>query len=169
MSEVWKDVVGYEGLYQVSNMGRVRSLDRVIIEKRTGFKRKLKGKLLKPAIRDNGYAVVNLGRGHHRRVHHIVMDAFVGVRQEGYEVDHINRNRADNRLENLQYLTIGENHAQGSESKRKPIRQICNGKVVKVYESASEASRQMGCTPKVIQMAARGELKTSCGYVWRYV
>lgn len=167
--EVWRDVVGYEGFYQVSDLGRVRSVDRIIVEKATGIKRKLKGRLLTPAIRSNGYAVVNLGRNNHRRVHHIVMDAFVGTRKEGFEVDHINRNRADNRLENLRYITVSENHAQGNESKRKPVCQIRNGKTIRMFESASEAARNMNCSPNVIQTAARGAGKTACGYEWRYV
>lgn len=114
-SEVWKDIPGYEGTYQVSSLGRVRSLDRVVKGKChfTGelFDRRIKGQVLRPGkCCKSGHLSVVLGRGTTGRpVHELVMLAFVGVPPEGKEVCHQNGDPTDNRLENLRYDTRREN------------------------------------------------------------
>lgn len=105
-TEIWKPIPGYLN-YKVSNYGRVRSISH-----KTNDGRVISGRILTPAIRSNGYAVVNLGRGNHRRVHQLVMTAFIGDCPDGCEIDHINRNRADNRLSNLRYLDRVENRTR---------------------------------------------------------
>lgn len=105
-TEIWKPIPGYLN-YKVSNFGRVKSISH-----KTADGRRVKGHVLNPAIRDNGYAVVNLGRGNHCRVHQLVMAAFVGDCPDGCEIDHINHNRADNWLSNLRYLDRGENRTR---------------------------------------------------------
>lgn len=90
--EVWKDVVGYEGKYQVSNSGRVASVRKEII--------------LKPLI-NKGYEYLQLGRGVNKAVHRLVMESFVGA--SDLSVDHIDCQKRNNNLSNLQYVTISEN------------------------------------------------------------
>lgn len=102
--ERWLDILDYEGYYQVSNAGRVRSLDRII----NG--RKFTGKLIKP-LNKRGYMQVNLKKAGTSRfiaVHRLVLQAFIGPSK--LTVNHKNGVKADNRLENLEYCTIGENH-----------------------------------------------------------
>ena len=96
--EIWKDVPGHEGLYQVSNLGRVKSL-------RFG-----KERILKPTPDKDGYYQVDLwkgGEGKTNKIHRLVMLAFVG--ESDLEVNHINGIKTDNRLENLEYCTPSEN------------------------------------------------------------
>lgn len=99
MSEIWKDIPGYSG-YQASNQGRLRSLNY----KRTGTV-----KVLKPAD-DKGYQKTMLkrdidGKIHSIRVHSMVMLAFKGERPDDMEIDHVNGDKADNKLDNLEYVS----------------------------------------------------------------
>lgn len=106
MEEIWKDVVGYEGLYQVSNLGRVRSLDRIINH------RKLKGKILSQAYDTKGYLFVNLSKNNvakPKRVHRLIANAFIEKINGKDYIDHINGIRDDNRIENLRWCTHQEN------------------------------------------------------------
>ena len=109
--ELWKTIKGYEGIYQVSNNGQVRSLNRTITDCR-GRKQIIKEKILKPENVDDGYERVSLCRNggqKHHRVATLVYEAFNGPIPKGLEIDHINGNNRDNRLENLRVCTHKEN------------------------------------------------------------
>ena len=112
MEEIFKDVPNYEGLYQVSNLGNVKSLN---------YKRTKKEKLLKPEIMNRGYFRVQL-KGKRFFVHQLVAMAFLGHKPSGYDfvINHINFNRLDNRLENLEIVTQRENinHRQKNHSSK---------------------------------------------------
>jgi hypothetical protein len=105
MQEIWKSIVGFEGLYEVSNFGQVRSLDRTLAHGR------FKGKPLK--LRDNslGYYCVVLcdGKEHNKRVHQLVAEAFIGPRPEGLVVNHKDSNPKNNCVDNLEYITPQQN------------------------------------------------------------
>ena len=111
----WKDVVGFEGSYQVSDHGRVRSLARRVRVRNGGLR--LSPRKIKTLTKNRGgYWTVRLsvqGRSFLFLVHRLVLRAFVGRCPEGYVVDHLNSVRHDNRLENLRYLTVEKNSAQG--------------------------------------------------------
>ena len=111
MTEEWRPVVGYEGTYEVSNQGRVRSVDR-IVEFADGHSRRYRGRVIKQSVNGGGYPVLGLwrgGRGEGARVHRLVLAAFVGPCPEGEEVRHRNRIKTDVRLANLEYGTRAEN------------------------------------------------------------
>ena len=108
MIEEWKDIPGYKGYYQVSNLGQVRSLDREIPHKKYGTQKR-KGKILSNRKSNNGYYHVMLINKNHR-VNKLVYETFVGKVKEGNVVDHINNNeRQNNSLQNLQEITHREN------------------------------------------------------------
>jgi hypothetical protein len=110
--ETWKPVVGFEGLYEVSDRGRVRSLDRVypqLSRKGKGHKHTHKGRILRPAPASHGYLTVVLGRGNTRTVHSLVAEAFIGPCPEGQEILHKDQTRLNSRLSNLRYGTRTEN------------------------------------------------------------
>lgn len=108
LNEEWRDCVGYEGLYQVSSLGRVRSMDRWIAYG-DGRKRFYKGRVLKPSLNRDGYPVVNLGLGKSVRVHCIVAGAFIGDRPKGLDINHVDGCKANNHVSNLEYATRGQN------------------------------------------------------------
>ena len=111
MQEEWRDVVGYEGMYQVSNLGRVKGLNRVLKTK-DGRMRPYKEKIKKLTIGNHGYPITNLGLSDLHCVHRLVAMAFLGSDNPHLHVDHINSIRHDNRVENLQWVTQQQNNAK---------------------------------------------------------
>ena len=112
-TEVWKDVLGYEGIYQVSNLGNVKSLER-IVPRENGGDFIVREKFLKVAIDNVGYYKLCLYKEAKRknmRIHVLVAQAFLGHVPDGYKivVDHINNNPLDNRIENLQLISQRQN------------------------------------------------------------
>jgi hypothetical protein len=116
---IWKDIPGYEGLYQVSSDGKVRSLDREQPHSRYGTQ-KLKGKELYQSVTEQGYHYVKLCKGNNQKTHRVnvlVYESFIGKRKDGYVVDHIeNDRRFDNSLDNLQLITQRENILKDSKT-----------------------------------------------------
>ena len=109
--ELWKDISGFEGRYQASNKGRVKSLNRTITDCR-GRRQIIKEKILKPENVDDGYERVSLcrnGKKKHYRVATLVYESFFGPIPEGLEIDHINGIRTDNHLENLRAVNHKDN------------------------------------------------------------
>lgn len=110
---MWRPVPGFEGWYEASDLGRVRSVERLVVDSH-GRRRLYPSKVLTPKVRKNGYLEVPLrrnGSAKHKRVHQLVMLAFVGECPEGMEVRHADRNRSNCRLDNLSYGTHLENMA----------------------------------------------------------
>lgn len=104
-NEIWVDIPMYTNVYQVSNLGRVKSLDRIIENKKNQIQR-YKGRLISPRLSSKGYYQVSLSENNKTSmfsVHRLVMLGFKGYSE--LPVDHINRKTTDNRLENLRYLT----------------------------------------------------------------
>ena len=177
MNEIWKDIEGYEGRYQVSNLGRVRSVDhqRVVVPKNTVCI--LKGKILKATKSSNGYMGVSLCNGSRRStasVHRLVAKAFVSGYFDGAQVNHIDENKANNLADNLEWVTPSENNLHGShtvriaQSKFKQISQYTkDGQFVKTYPSITEACRATGATPTFISRVVGTQYKAK-GYLWRF-
>jgi hypothetical protein len=117
VAEIWKPILDHDG-YEVSNLGRVRSLDRFINcpPSVLGPSRRLRrGRILKLSMSGNGYLHVSLGRSFNVDVHTLVLRAFVGPPPDGFEGDHRNTVRRNNRLTNLRYWPIGKNRSEGAK------------------------------------------------------
>lgn len=111
IDEEWRPVVGYEGYYEVSDQGRVRSLDRAIT-RQDGTSMRCRGKILKQHLDDSGRFQLGLtrdGHGQTRRVHGLVLEAFVGPRPDGMEACHSDGNCRNNHVSNLRWGTHAEN------------------------------------------------------------
>ena len=175
MKEIWKDIPGYEGLYQVSNIGRVKSLDRTVNHSKFGVVRRT-GKLLALCVNSKGYIVVILYKGAKRMpcfVHRLVATAFLGE-HEGMEVNHIDCDRANNRTDNLEWVTHLQNmHHNGLQERvQKTLRKkpVCaydvSGHLVHSFESVHEAGRN-GFNDTAISAVINRRRKTHGGYVWK--
>lgn len=116
--EIWKDIKNFEGLYQVSNLGRVKSLDRVVIYK-NGRKRLFKGKVKNNIFnKKRGYYYITLSKQTKKftfSIHKLVADNFLGYK-EGKVVDHIDNDRTNNNLSNLRFITQRENLSKREDS-----------------------------------------------------
>lgn len=111
MVERWLPIRGFEGRYEVSDQGRVRSLDHFVRIVRHGVEgeRLVRGRVLKPGPNGSGHVTVALGKGNSRQVHQLVLETFVGPCPTGQESLHRNHVPNDNQLGNLFYGTRGEN------------------------------------------------------------
>ena len=193
--EIWKDIQGYDGLYQVSNLGKIRSLDRVTRN----------GKSIKGIDRSiyvnkrNGYSYINLskdGKSKNVLLHRIVATAFI-ENPFGYEtVNHKNENKQDNRVENLEWMTLPDNLRYGTHveraTKNKPDMSgnkhhnyglrgakahTHKGKVIGTnklnpditveFDTAATASRVLGVSSGQLCDAINGKTKSCGGYYWR--
>lgn len=182
-NRIWKDVVGYEGLYKVSNTGEVKSLPRI---KRTPTTTYLtKERLLTPIHSKGGYFRVILtknGKGRQVFLHRIVAEAFIGVRKN-MTVNHKDENKSNNNADNLEYLTRAENVRYGTGVERSararkenpynaiPVNQyMINGSFVARYTSARQAIEKNGwngCGSDVLDCCRR-KGNTARGFVWRF-
>lgn len=127
--EEWREIPGYAGLYEASNLGRIRSVDRVTIGA-DGIRRKYKGKILKVWTDGDGYRKTKLSRNGERisyYVHRLAWIAFAGPIPEGFHVDHIDNDPANNRIGNLQALTPKENAARKKLFGTSPADMVANG------------------------------------------
>ena len=182
MSEEWRDVVDYEGRYQVSSLGRVKSLERTIIKK-DGRKHTVKERILKPGMGRCGYLSVVLcagGKPKTLNVHRLVCEAFHENTDNKPQVNHINEIKTDNRACNLEWTTARENSNFGTRNERmakgiakalsKPLGQYTrDGELVKIWPSAIEVQRQVGFSQGNISQVANGKRKQAYGCIWKYV
>ena len=195
MEEIWKDIPGFEGIYQASSLGNVRSLNygkNCCHPKGYGIRNIL------PIFNNMGYLYVNLYKGHktpRKRflVHRLVAITFIENPDKKPFVDHINTIPTDNRVENLRWVTAKENsnnhrtliHLKGGcknncapewalqhahEAAKKPVQMIDlkNGSVIRTFKSISDACRKTDILVQSICRVLKGKGKSAGGYGWRY-
>lgn len=170
MTEVWKDIKNYEGLYQISNLGRVKSFPR----KGTQTKEE---RILKYKYDKKGYCCVSLHNKKPKpfKVHRLVAMAFIENKEGKVQVNHIDGDKKNNRVDNLEWCTNGENqkHAykiglQKSTRKKKIKQYDLNNNFIKMWESITQASKELNIKRENISACCRGKQKTTCGYIWIY-
>lgn len=188
MIEEWRDIKNYEGVYQISSLGRIKSLDRYVDDK--GHKRFVKGKMLKPSKHKNNYEYVVLYDRKHRMIHRLVAETFIDNIDNKRTVNHINGDKSDNRVINLEWCTHKENinkawdlglykisdlqrqkgKERGKNNCKKIIQMDLQNNVIKVWDSLTEASKTLNISLGTIGNCARGltSYKTAGGYKWRY-
>lgn len=187
MTEIWKDVIGFEGMYQVSDLGNVKSLggaDRLHVSKR-GIRKiiKTKPKQMTPCVQNLGYTSVTFHKdGKHSvcRVHRLVAIAFIPREDGKNDVNHKNGIKSDNRLSNLEWNTRQENiihsykmglstqHKLGDKDpRRKAVMQYdLLGNLIKEFSGRHEAARQTGLIQSGISACALGKSKSYGGFKW---
>lgn len=181
MTEQWKPIEGYESIYQVSNMGRVRRLAGVASNGRP-----LKAQIIKPILQHSGYCHVGLWRNgvcDQRRVHRLVAEAFIPNPKNKATVNHLNEDKQDNRACNLEWATVGENTRHGScierrtanrrpdaPNKRKAVIGTDKDGIEHVFDSIANASQYVGVSRNDghITACCKGNQRTAYGYTWRY-
>ena len=154
-AEEWRDIPGYEGRYQVSNLGRVRSVGHYV-------QRWIEGRVLRPRIRKKGYPVVTISGEGPKDVHQLVALAFLGAKEEGQQVRHLNGNKLDPRADNLAYGTQSDNERDKflyAEKRNKltthDVREI-RFRVNVLEESVSYVASDYGVTAETIRQVAKG-------------
>lgn len=179
--EIWKDIKGYEGLYQVSSEGRVKSLERKTQHR--GRLITIKERLLKQSLDTKGYLMAHLyknGIDNTLKVHRLVAEAFIDNPDNLPQVNHKSEDKTLNSVENLEWCDTKYNINYGTHNERvaksltngitsKPIIQYdLDGNFIQEYPSMHEAARCLGLKQGGISMCCRGIAKTAYGFIWKY-
>lgn len=187
--EIWKDIPGYEGYYQISNLGRVRSVKRKIKYSNEIF-HSYDGKILKNKLGKQGYFYIKLcihKKYKNIKIHNLISNAFIPNIENKPEINHKNGIRTDNRIENLEWCTRSENilHAYrvlnrtknkpllGKKGENHPISKKINklmisGEFIEAYDSIREASIKTNTNKSCISAVCKKRQLTANGYKWEY-
>ena len=176
--ELWKDVKDYEGLYQVSTLGRVRSLDKYVNTKNRNVDKVLKrGKILKPTYNQDGYLTVSLykdGKGTRFLVHRLVAEAFISNPLNLPVINHKDEVKDNNHPYNLEWCTDEYNKNYGTAIKRsaekrskKVYQYDLQGNLINVWASTMDCDRN-GYDHRTISACCLGKLKTHQNFIWSY-
>lgn len=186
--EIWKDIEEFKGYYQVSNLGRIRSLDRCI-KYSDGTVREYKGKIINSHKNKNGYVATGLkkdGKVFTRYNHRLVATAFIKNEYNYPCINHKDEIRSNNVVENLEWCTYKYNNNYGSCKEKRKIntdyknRKLGNrniksiyqydieGNLIKKYESAKEIFDTLGYSKDGIRKCCNNDIKTYKSFVWQY-
>lgn len=170
--EIWRDVPGYEGEYQVSNFGNVKSL--------------ITNKLLKTHTGKNGYVYVTFGirsKRHTFKLHRLVASVFIRQPKKDEEVNHKDMNKTNNHVDNLEWCyrsgNIRHSFAMGGRERNKKMLLLANskkvvqfdkeGNAIKTWDSMSQAARDLNLHVENICHCCKGKIKETGGFLWLYL
>ena len=171
--ETWRAVVGFEGFYEVSDLGRVRSLDRIvkIRRKKCVATRYYAGRILKLPKNKDGYAVVTLSTGFVETVHTLVLTAFVGPKPPGFQCLHGDGDQQNNSASNLRWGTVKENSDDKTGHGTRPIGSLCN--FAKLTEDQVRNIKESSSPRRALAAKYRVSISTvdhiKQGLSWRHV
>lgn len=182
--EIWRDIKDYEGLYKVSNLGRVKSVDHYVCYNKRNNKLSLcKGRLLRPVANNMGYLRVNLSKEGNTQpylIHRLVAETFIPNPDNLPEVNHKDETPKHNYVENLEWCSHIYNMGYGTILERKskkmtgkpsshisPVQQYnLDGELISEYKSMTEAHKRTGISLSNICFSCNNEGKTAGGYRW---
>lgn len=170
--EKWKDIKDFEGLYQVSNYGRVKSLKRYTNNQYNQYM--IDEKILTPTLSKYGYYRVHLCNKNKSRiihVHRLVAQAFLDDYDEKLQVNHKDENKLNNYINNLEMCDSKYNCNYGTRNDkiRKSIIQLDeNNNIIKIWESGSKIEAELGIKQSNIVAVCKGKRKTLRGFKWKY-
>lgn len=180
MAEIWKPVSGYEGFYEVSDCGRVRSVERTVRSSRGNATKRSPSKILKQVLLKSGYLTVELckyGIRKKKLVHRLVAESFLDNPNNLPQVNHKDENKSNNVIDNLEWCSLVYNNNYGTINERrgksiakakcKPVAQIKDGLVIKVFPSTISARHI--ADPSHIGACALGKRLSAGGYLWQYI
>ena len=166
----WKDIKGYEGYYKVSDTGKVRRIERYVksVNGRGKYERLVKGKIVSVYENKQGYLHLHLSKNGVAKkfyISRLVALAFIPNPNCLYSVDHIDENKKNNNVDNLQWLSLGDNVRK---SRSKPVR-IINGDKVLEFDSCLLASQYIGCGRNAVSVTARKISPSIYGWEIEYI
>lgn len=174
--EEWKDIKGYEGYYQVSNLGNVKSLDRLIDNKKNTYIRQ--GNMIKQFYDNRGYMQVTICKNGLRKTyktHRLVAEAFIENPYNLPEVNHKDENSLNNTYNNLEWCTAkyncnyGSHNVRCAKSRYKKIYQYdLQDNLIREWNSVKETQTIGGFTASQVSNCCRGKIKTHKGYKWKF-
>lgn len=170
--EIWKSVVGYEGSYEVSNLGRVRSLDRVLVNT-LGISRRAKGRILKQQSCSNVYLFVCLGKNNPKLLHRLVAISFLPNEKNLPQVNHIDGDKTNNCVSNLEWVSCSENHKHSYKSLNRKLHSasklvvLSKGDVEHTFHGCNAAANFLGVVAGSIASAATKNHKCK-GWMVKY-
>jgi len=174
MSETWKDIEGYEGIYKISNTGNVKSLERIMWNGQTYYT--YKEKLLRKSINGNGYYTVRLskdGMGKNYILNKLLAIAFIPNPHNLPIINHKDGDKLNIDLDNLEWTTYKDNNSHAIDNglnkvaKKVKSINIKTGEVM-YFESARQADRELGVGYKNISACLNGKQQTCGGYRWEF-
>lgn len=157
--EIWEEIQGFEGLYAVSNKGRVMNLKS--------------GKVLKNRIDSFGYAMVYIHKGDGKpkniKVHKLVAKTFIPNPDKLPQINHIDECKTNNNVENLEWVSASQNVRHSAHQQSCCINQLTlDGELVKAWDSLSQIERDTGYFKQAINQVCKGKYKQRYGYCWEY-
>lgn len=175
MEELWKDIYGFEGLYQISNLGRVKSFPR----------NKTKGGIMQQMKDKYGYLIISLckdGKTKNYKIHRLVALHFIpNENLFKTQINHKDENKENNNVDNLEWCTPEYNNNYGTHNERvakshinhqnmsKQVNQYdLAGNFIKTFPSTHEIQRELGFNRGNISQCCNGKLKTANGFIWKY-
>ncbi len=175
MQENWKDIKGYEQSYQVSNLGRVKSLSRTIMKSNNTIMY-VKERILKTRRHNNGYYMVTLYKNQTPKlctIHRLVAKAFIDNPENKSTVNHLDGDKLNNHVDNLEWCTQQENithsNRPGLTKNKVAVNQYdLDGNFIQKFESVRSAGKTLKINTSHIGSVCRGNRNQTGGYIWRY-